>query len=195
MAEYEGFCLKCKTYGPIQNVQHYSMANGRKRVGGTCSQPGCTGKISKIVGWFSTCPQRIIHKEKSTPRSVRARGLGVMTSPWHGEDRQFKSGRAHSISNTFEITTFWAPTLDSEWAKNDNLQFRVSKRCTASHTNNSGIWMRADKIDYRYGRCAGNTNRYGRCAWNIDIRKHCILWLNDNALLICLKRNLDLYSK
>ena len=50
MAEYEGFCLKCKTYGPIQNVQHYSMANGRKRVGGTCSQPGCTGKISKIVG-------------------------------------------------------------------------------------------------------------------------------------------------
>ena len=50
MAEYEGFCLKCKTYGPIKDVQHYSMANGRKRVGGMCSQPGCGGKISKIVG-------------------------------------------------------------------------------------------------------------------------------------------------
>ena len=50
MAEYEGFCLKCKTYGPIKDVKHYSMANGRKRVGGTCSQSGCTGKISKIVG-------------------------------------------------------------------------------------------------------------------------------------------------
>ena len=50
MAEYEGFCLKCKTYGPINDVKHYSMANGRKRVGGTCSQSGCTGKISKIVG-------------------------------------------------------------------------------------------------------------------------------------------------
>ena len=50
MAEYEGFCLKCKTYGPIKDVQHFTMANGRKRVGGTCSQSGCDGKISKIVG-------------------------------------------------------------------------------------------------------------------------------------------------
>ena len=50
MAEYEGFCLKCKTYGPIQDVKHFTMGNGRKRVGGTCSQAGCNGKISKIVG-------------------------------------------------------------------------------------------------------------------------------------------------
>jgi hypothetical protein len=50
MAEYEGFCLKCKTYGPIMDVKHFTMGNGRKRVGGTCSQPGCDGKISKIVG-------------------------------------------------------------------------------------------------------------------------------------------------
>jgi len=50
MAEYEGYCLKCKTYGPMKDIKHFTMANGRKRVGGTCSQPGCTGKISKIVG-------------------------------------------------------------------------------------------------------------------------------------------------
>lgn len=50
MAGYEGFCLKCKTYGPIQGVENFTMSNGRKRVAGTCSQNGCTGRISKIIG-------------------------------------------------------------------------------------------------------------------------------------------------
>jgi hypothetical protein len=45
----EGFCLKCKTYGPITGPTPIKMKNGRTRVAGTCSQPGCTGKISKIV--------------------------------------------------------------------------------------------------------------------------------------------------
>ena len=45
----EGFCLKCKTYGPIKDGQLIKMKNGRTRMAGGCSQPGCTGKISKIV--------------------------------------------------------------------------------------------------------------------------------------------------
>jgi hypothetical protein len=49
MAVIEGFCLKCKTYGPIKDGQLFKMSNGRTRMGGHCSQPGCTGKISKIV--------------------------------------------------------------------------------------------------------------------------------------------------
>ena len=50
MKEYSGFCLKCKTYGPVAEGQLLTMSNGRKRVAGMCSEKGCTGKISKIVG-------------------------------------------------------------------------------------------------------------------------------------------------
>ncbi len=50
MAEYEGLCLKCKTYGPISGAEMFTMSNGRKRVAGTCSEAGCDGRISKIVG-------------------------------------------------------------------------------------------------------------------------------------------------
>ena len=50
MAEYEGFCLKCKTYGPVRDGKLIRMSNGRTRVAGHCSQDGCTGKISKIIG-------------------------------------------------------------------------------------------------------------------------------------------------
>jgi len=46
----EGYCMKCKTYGPIRDGQQFTMANGRTRMGGFCSQNGCTGKISKIIG-------------------------------------------------------------------------------------------------------------------------------------------------
>tara|TARA_B100000945_G_scaffold315449_1_gene314653 strand:+ start:862 stop:1023 length:162 start_codon:yes stop_codon:yes gene_type:complete len=49
MAEYEGFCLKCKKYGPLIDPKLHTMSNGRKRVAGTCSEDGCTGRISKIV--------------------------------------------------------------------------------------------------------------------------------------------------
>lgn len=49
MATIEGFCLKCKTYGPIRDGREVTMANGRVRFAGMCSQPGCTGKISKII--------------------------------------------------------------------------------------------------------------------------------------------------
>nr|MBC8517631.1 hypothetical protein [Euryarchaeota archaeon] len=50
MAEYEGFCLKCKTYGPVRDGKLIKMSNGRTRVAGHCSVDGCTGKISKIIG-------------------------------------------------------------------------------------------------------------------------------------------------
>lgn len=50
MVEYQGFCLKCKNYGVINNHQIHEMSNGRKRAAGTCSKEGCTGKISKIIG-------------------------------------------------------------------------------------------------------------------------------------------------
>jgi|TARA_Y100000746_G_scaffold132894_1_gene113795 hypothetical protein len=50
MSKYEGFCLKCKMYGPIKDPEIFTMSNGRKRAAGTCSQNGCTGKISKIIG-------------------------------------------------------------------------------------------------------------------------------------------------
>jgi len=49
MTSIEGFCLKCKTYGPIMNGKEIKMSNGRTRFAGTCSQAGCTGKISKII--------------------------------------------------------------------------------------------------------------------------------------------------
>ncbi|MEC8978703.1 MAG: DUF5679 domain-containing protein [Candidatus Thermoplasmatota archaeon] len=49
MADYQGYCLKCKTYGPIKDAQQATMKNGRKRVFGTCSEEGCTGRISKII--------------------------------------------------------------------------------------------------------------------------------------------------
>ena len=49
MTGVSGFCLKCKTYGPIKDGKMIKMSNGRTRCGGFCSQPGCTGKISKIV--------------------------------------------------------------------------------------------------------------------------------------------------
>ena len=128
MADYEGFCLKCKTYGPIKDVQHYSMANGRKRVGGTCSQPGCTGKISKIVGWFHF--DRTNHPNtKLRTRMHRARGLGVMTSPWHGEDRQFNSGRAHS---SCKIALLYPFSLGYEGAITQLFAFLASKRVTES---------------------------------------------------------------
>ena len=48
MAEISGYCLKCKTYGPIKDGKLVKMKNGRVRMGGFCSQPGCNGKISKI---------------------------------------------------------------------------------------------------------------------------------------------------
>ena len=49
MTSIEGFCMKCKTYGPINNGKKIVMSNGRTRFAGTCSQPNCTGRISKII--------------------------------------------------------------------------------------------------------------------------------------------------
>tara|TARA_B100000524_G_C23610429_1_gene355969 strand:- start:101 stop:322 length:222 start_codon:yes stop_codon:yes gene_type:complete len=50
MSEIQGYCLKCKNYGPIKNGQKIVMSNGRTRMAGSCSQAGCSGKISKIIG-------------------------------------------------------------------------------------------------------------------------------------------------
>ena len=48
--DYQGFCLKCKTYGPLGNPQIHKMSNGRTRVAGICQQEGCSGNMSKIIG-------------------------------------------------------------------------------------------------------------------------------------------------
>jgi hypothetical protein len=45
-----GFCLKCKTYCRILNAKKIVMSNGRTRLSGSCSNHGCDGRISKIVG-------------------------------------------------------------------------------------------------------------------------------------------------
>ena len=49
MSDVQGYCMKCKQYGPIKNGEKIVMSNGRTRMAGFCSQPGCTGKISKII--------------------------------------------------------------------------------------------------------------------------------------------------
>lgn len=49
MSDVQGYCMKCKRYGPIKNGEKIVMSNGRTRMAGFCSQPGCTGKISKII--------------------------------------------------------------------------------------------------------------------------------------------------
>ena len=48
-SEYNGFCMKCKTYVPIFLPKLIEMSNGRTRVAGECSSDGCGGRISKIV--------------------------------------------------------------------------------------------------------------------------------------------------
>lgn len=52
MSAIEGYCLKCKTQGPIRDGKKIVMKNGRTRMAGFCSQAGCTGKISKIISWI-----------------------------------------------------------------------------------------------------------------------------------------------
>ena len=37
MADIQGYCMKCKTYGPIINGKKIAMANGRARMAGSCS--------------------------------------------------------------------------------------------------------------------------------------------------------------
>ena len=100
MATVEGFCLKCKTYGPIKDGQLIKMKNGRTRMAGFCSEAGCTGKISKIVSWIILVQPMRFNTPVRRPIYLGARGLGVMTSPWHGEDREFNSLRAHHSTKT-----------------------------------------------------------------------------------------------
>ena len=51
MADAEtGFCMRCKESVAIADPVRLTMANGRNRVSGVCSKPGCEGRISKIVG-------------------------------------------------------------------------------------------------------------------------------------------------
>ena len=95
MAVVQGMCLKCKTYGPIKDGQLIKMKNGRTRMAGFCSQQGCTGKISKIVSWCIRFQPMRFNTPFRWANYLGARGLGVMTSPWHGEDREFNSLRAH----------------------------------------------------------------------------------------------------
>ena len=69
---------------------------------------------------------RIIHIQYGSRDGTRARGLGVMTSPWHGEDRQFKSGRAHQ----YFVRSY--PRVESS----NMVKYvdTVSNRCTAQHS-------------------------------------------------------------
>ena len=47
MAEIQGYCMKCKTYGPIKNGEKIAMANGR---GWLDFVPKLdAGKISRII--------------------------------------------------------------------------------------------------------------------------------------------------
>ena len=45
----EGYCMTCKKYGVINNLEMVNMRNGRTRAKGNCSHEGCAGRISKIV--------------------------------------------------------------------------------------------------------------------------------------------------
>ncbi len=45
----EGYCMTCKKYGVINNLEMVNMRNGRTRAKGICSYEGCAGRISKIV--------------------------------------------------------------------------------------------------------------------------------------------------
>ena len=48
-SEFNGYCMKCKTYVAINRPEKIVMSNGRTRVAGECSNRGCGGRISKIV--------------------------------------------------------------------------------------------------------------------------------------------------
>ena len=48
MADYSGYCMKCKKSVPITNPEETTMKNGRKAVKGKCSVCG-TG-IYRILG-------------------------------------------------------------------------------------------------------------------------------------------------
>ena len=43
-----GYCLKCKEKKEMQNLEPYTMKNGRQASKGTCTN--CGGKIFKILG-------------------------------------------------------------------------------------------------------------------------------------------------
>ena len=77
----------------------------------------------------SSILERIIQIENYARWNRRARGLGVMTSPWHGEDRQFKSGRAHSDWKS----SFWCPYPRVGGYKSKKYDFLGSKCGTARH--------------------------------------------------------------
>ena len=47
MAEVSGFCLKCKTYGPIKDGKMIVMSNGRTRCAGFVPNLGAQEKFPK----------------------------------------------------------------------------------------------------------------------------------------------------
>ena len=66
----------------------------------------------KLVWFISTLTvnvdvrRGVLYHPGFTTVYLRARGLGVMMSPSHGEDREFKSLRAHSIDELEFICDF-----------------------------------------------------------------------------------------
>ena len=78
MTEIQGYCMKCKQYGPIKDGEKIVMSNGRTRMAGFCSQSGCTGKISKIIAWAQhTDLPNWFNRNVRWVNLPRARGLGV----------------------------------------------------------------------------------------------------------------------
>ena len=47
MADYEAYCMKCKTKRVMENVQEVTMKNGRPAAKGTC--PVCKTGMYKIL--------------------------------------------------------------------------------------------------------------------------------------------------
>ena len=78
MADIQGYCMKCKTYGPIKDGQKIAMANGQERMAGFVHNPGA---VENFQDHRLTAPPKEIRIgliEMSVGLVLpRARGLGL----------------------------------------------------------------------------------------------------------------------
>ena len=54
MTGISGFCLKCKTYGPIKDGKMIRMSNGRTRCAGSVPNQGAQEKSKNCILTFHT---------------------------------------------------------------------------------------------------------------------------------------------
>ena len=78
MTGVSGFCLKCKTYGPIRDGKMIKMSNGRRDVQDFVLNLGAPVKFLKLS---HKIPYRFGYIPNHCGTTARARGLGVMTLP------------------------------------------------------------------------------------------------------------------